>query len=107
MRQTLARGRLETVRVDLFLVEERVIEIAQFFLVLGELAIGFRIERLGNFVHARFAEDAQVLERAGGRTIGRDDRFGVPGAVDEHEKRNRSGTDEIIQQAYFGLKRKR
>ena len=80
----LRRG--EALRIDLLLIEERVIEIAQFLFVVGELIVGSGIERRRDFVHPRFAEDPQILERAGARAIRRNNGALVPGAVDEHEK---------------------
>ena len=76
----------DPLRVELLLIDEAVVKIAQLLLFDGQRIVGLRFERRHDLLHALFAQDAQVLEGAGGGAIGRNLRGLVPATAGVHEK---------------------
>lgn len=80
-RELLADGR-ETARVDLFLVHERVEEVAELLAFVVQFAVRPRIQPLDDLVHLLLALDAKVLKASCEGAIRRNDRGFEPIAVD-------------------------
>ena len=97
--------------VERFLVDEAVIKVAQLLFFVVQLIIWLGIQRRSDFLHALFAEDAQILEGAGGGAIGGNLGGLVPVATGVHEEIV-TGLDALVHRrgvetpsAVFGLRR--